>query len=66
MNPVSYTHLDVYKRHIDDFSTGSLITRITNDITQIQNFAQMLLRGVFRSPVMLIGAIAMSFALRCV
>ncbi len=49
--------------NIDDFSTGSLITRITNDITQIQNFAQMLLRGVFRSPVMLIGAIAMSFAL---
>lgn len=49
--------------NIDDFSTGSLITRITNDITQIQNFAQMLLRGVFRSPVMLIGAISMSFAM---
>ena len=37
--------------NIDDFSTGSLITRITNDITQIQNFAQTLLRGMFRSPV---------------
>ena len=49
--------------NIDDFSTGSLITRITNDITQIQTFAQTLLRGVFRSPVMLIGAICMSFAL---
>lgn len=49
--------------NIDDFSTGSLITRITNDITQIQTFSQSLLRGVFRSPVMLIGAIAMSFVL---
>lgn len=49
--------------NIDDFSTGSLITRITNDITQIQNFAQSLMRGCFRSPVMLIGAVCMSFAL---
>ena len=49
--------------NIDAFSTGSLITRITNDITQIQNFTQTLLRGVFRSPVMLLGALVMSFAL---
>ncbi len=46
---------------IDDFTTGSLITRITNDVTQVQNFAQTLLRGMFRSPVMLIGALFMSF-----
>lgn len=49
--------------NIDDFSTGSLITRITNDITQIQNFTQSLLRGCFRSPIMLVGAIVMSFRL---
>lgn len=49
--------------NIDDFSTGSLITRITNDITQIQNFAQSLLRGMFRSPIMIIGAMVMSFYL---
>ena len=49
--------------NIDDFTTGSLITRITNDITQIQGFTQTLLRGVFRSPVMLIGALIMSFSL---
>lgn len=49
--------------NIDDFSTGSLITRITNDIVQIQNFAQNLLRGMFRSPIMLIGAVYMSFRL---
>lgn len=48
---------------IDRFSTGSLITRVTNDITQIQTFLQSLLRGFFRSPVMLIGALIMSFRL---
>lgn len=48
---------------IDRFSTGSLITRVTNDITQIQTFTQTLLRGFFRSPVMLIGALIMSFRL---
>jgi len=47
--------------NIDDFTTGSLITRITNDITQVQNFTQTLLRGMFRSPVMLVGALSMSF-----
>ncbi len=49
--------------NIDEFSTGSLITRVTNDITQIQNFVQSLLRGCFRSPIMMIGAIVMSFYL---
>lgn len=49
--------------NIDEFTTGSLITRITNDITQIQNFTQTLLRGMFRSPIMIIGALGMSFAL---
>lgn len=49
--------------NIDEFTTGSLITRITNDITQVQNFAQTLLRGMFRSPIMLIGALIMSFML---
>ncbi len=48
---------------IDRFTTGSLITRITNDVSQVQNFMQSLLRGFFRSPVMLIGALVMSFTL---
>lgn len=50
--------------NIDDFTTGSLITRITNDVTQIQNFTGTLLRGMFRSPVMLVGALIMSFSLK--
>lgn len=61
---------DVFQRiqkfsfaNIDEFTTGSLITRITNDITHIQHFSQTLLRGIFRSPIMLIGALVMSFIL---
>ena len=50
--------------NIDDFTTGSLITRITNDITQVQNFTGTLLRGMFRSPIMLVGALMMSFTLK--
>ena len=49
--------------NIDRYSTGSLITRLTNDITQIQNMLQMLLRMALRAPGMLIGALIMSFVL---
>lgn len=47
--------------NIDKFSTGSLITRLTNDITQLQQFTIMCLRMAFRAPGMLIGAIFMSY-----
>ncbi len=36
---------------------------MTNDITQIQNFTQSVLRGMFRSPIMIIGALIMSFVM---
>lgn len=49
--------------NIDQYNAGSLITRLTNDITQIQNMIQMLLRMALRSPGMLIGALIMSFVL---
>jgi len=49
--------------NIDRFNTGSLITRLTNDITQIQNMIQMMLRLALRAPGMLIGALIMAFAL---
>lgn len=47
--------------NIDKFSTGSLITRLTNDITQIQSFVVLCLRMVFRAPGMLIGAMIMAY-----
>ena len=49
--------------NIDHFSTGSLITRLTNDITQLQNMLQMLLRMALRAPGMLIGALIMAITL---
>ncbi|HCS75159.1 MAG TPA: ABC transporter [Clostridiales bacterium] len=49
--------------NIDHFSTGSLITRLTNDITQLQNMLQMLLRMALRAPGMLIGALIMALTL---
>lgn len=48
-------------QNIDKFSTGSLITRMTNDITQIQNMIMQTLRTCLRSPGILIGAIIMAF-----
>lgn len=47
--------------NIDSFSTGSLVTRLTNDITQMQNVIMMGLRIMLRAPGMLIGAIIMAF-----
>ncbi len=49
--------------NIDSFSTGSLVTRLTNDITMLQNIIQMFLRMALRSPGMLIGALIMAFTL---
>ena len=50
-------------KNIDQYSTGSLVTRLTNDITQLQNMIQMMLRMALRAPGMLIGALIMAFAL---
>lgn len=45
------------KTEFDRFSTASLITRTTNDITQIQSAVMMIVRMVFYAPIMGIGAI---------
>ncbi len=62
---------DVFKKvqkfsfaNIDKFSAGSLVTRLTNDVTQLQNFVNMLLRMFLRAPGMLIGAIIMAVSMR--
>ena len=61
---------DVYSKiqkfsfaNIDRFSTGSLVTRLTNDVTQIMNMINMLMRMCLRSPGMLIGALIMTIAM---
>lgn len=50
-------------RNIDHYSTGSLVTRLTNDVTQVQNVIRMALIMLLRSPGMLIGALIMAFAM---
>ena len=61
---------DIYKKiqgysfsNIDKFSSASLVTRLTNDVTQLQNFVNMMLRMFIRSPGMLIGALVMAISL---
>lgn len=46
--------------NIDKFSGGSIVTRLTNDVNQLQNFVNMLLRMALRSPGMMIGGIVMA------
>ncbi len=47
--------------NLDQYSTGSLVTRLTNDVTQVQNLINMALRMMLRAPGMLIGALIMAF-----
>lgn len=49
--------------NIDKFSTSSIVTRLTTDITNIQNAYQMVVRVAIRSPIMLVFALVMSFML---
>lgn len=48
---------------IDQFKTSSLITRLTNDVTQVQNMVMMALRGMVRSPLICLGGIIMSLSI---
>ena len=61
---------DIYRKvqtysfsNIDKYNTGSLVTRLTNDVTQVQNFVNTLLRMALRAPGMLIGALIMAIVL---
>ncbi|MBE5877681.1 MAG: ABC transporter ATP-binding protein [Lachnospiraceae bacterium] len=47
--------------NIDKYSTSSLITRLTTDVTNIQNAYQMMLRMAFRAPISMIVAMIMAF-----
>lgn len=49
--------------NIDSFSTASLITRMTTDITTIQNTFLMLVRGLFRAPIQLVAALVICISM---
>ncbi len=58
-----YSVQDFSFREIDGFSVSSLVTRMTTDVTNVQNAYQMIIRGAIRTPLMLIFAFAMAFSL---
>lgn len=48
---------------IDHYTTGSLVTRVTNDITQVQNFVAQFVRGMIRTFMLMAGSIFFMFQL---
>ncbi|MHC1749655.1 MAG: ABC transporter ATP-binding protein [Cellulosilyticaceae bacterium] len=57
-----YEHIQDYSfANIDKYSTAGLVTRLTTDVTNVQNAYQMVIRMFARAPLMLITAMAMSF-----
>jgi len=56
-----YTHINTFSHsEIDKFGTPSLITRITNDVNQLQYAVAMLIRLVIRAPFLAVGAVVMA------
>ena len=49
--------------NVDKFSTSSLVTRLTTDVTNLQNAFMMMIRTMFRAPIMLISASVMAFSI---
>jgi ATP-binding cassette subfamily B protein len=47
--------------NIDRFSTASIVTRLTTDVTNVQNAYQMIIRTAVRAPIMMICAMVMAF-----
>ncbi|MBQ4897954.1 ABC transporter ATP-binding protein [Paenibacillus sp. Marseille-P2973] len=56
-----FEHIQTFSnRNLDRLKTGSLITRLTNDVGQLQTFVQMILRTLVRSPLLLVGSLVMA------
>ncbi len=49
--------------NVDKFQDASLITRLTNDVNQMQNFSHGMMRIFFKAPILGIGAVIMAFLL---
>ncbi|MDY4198878.1 MAG: ABC transporter ATP-binding protein [Candidatus Fimadaptatus sp.] len=49
--------------NVDKFSTASLVTRLTTDVNNVQNAFNMMIRMVFRAPIMMVGALIMAIKL---
>lgn len=53
--------MDLSFRQTDRFTTGSLVTRITNDVTQVEQMVMMSMRSIVRCSVMFVGGIVMLY-----
>lgn len=60
---IYYKIQDFSFHNIDKFSTASLVTRMTTDITNVQNAYQMIIRTLVRAPFMMIFALIMVFTI---
>lgn len=60
---IYYKIQDFSFHNIDKFSTASLVTRMTTDITNVQNAYQMIIRTLVRAPFMMIFALIMAFTI---
>ena len=59
-----YTNIQKFSfSNIDKFSTAGLVTRLTTDVTNLQNAYQMVIRMCFRAPLMLIFSLIMAFSI---
>jgi len=59
-----YTHIQTYSfSNIDKYSTAGLVTRLTTDVTNVQNAYQMIIRMCIRAPMNLICALTMAFTI---
>ncbi|MGG0753349.1 ABC transporter ATP-binding protein [Brevibacillus laterosporus] len=59
-----FSHIQTFSfDKLDQFKTSSLITRLTNDVTQVQNVVLMMLRMLTRFPLLFIGGMIMAFSL---
>lgn len=59
-----FRHIGTFSHsELDSFGTPSLITRITNDVNQVQNAVAMLIRLVVRAPFLVIGAAVMAMGI---
>lgn len=57
-----YDQIQIFSfSNIDKFSTSGLVTRLTTDVTNVQNAYQMCIRVLVRAPIMLIMSLVMSF-----
>ena len=61
VRPYVQQRADAAFSNIDKFFTASIVTRLTTDVTNVQNAFQMLMRMAIRSPVMLVFSMIVSF-----